>query len=64
MYNVSTRRTFKVKTIIPSQLYIAEAAESKERTKRELEQADPDKDQNFEKLIAEHEVKKKDAHSS
>lgn len=53
-----------MKTIIPSQLYIAEAAESKERTKRELEQADPDKDQNFEKLIAEHEVKKKDAHSS
>jgi hypothetical protein len=53
-----------VKNILPSQLYIAEASESKERTKKELEQSDPDETQDFEKLVAEHEVKKKDAHSS
>lgn len=64
MYNVSTRRTQKVTKILSSQLYIAEAAESKERTKKELAQADPEQEQDFEKLIAEHEVKKKDAHSS
>ena len=51
-------------SVLSSQLYIAEAAESKERTKKELAQADPDNEKDFETLIEEHEVKNKDAHSS